>query len=200
MSYPYTPAFVAFCGGAPLEEIAHEFNIPIESLKAKIRQDAWRSLANRISGRIAVEVTSHDEALNKIETNRAKNYETAAKLRDHAIEIIHCLRAGTLRIKKRFQQKGQLVEQEVEPGPADWLSIATYLRTVTDMTYRALGDFQAQGGKAVQDAPAGTPSPPAPPITIVLPSAVARPRQERGLTIEVGDTATPPLLPAATEG
>lgn len=198
MAYPYTPAFVAFSGGAPLEEIAEEFKIPIESLKAKVRQEGWRGLANRITGRMVADVTPYDEAFKKIEANRAKNYEAAAKLREHLMEIIQHLSDGTLRIKKWFQRKGQMVEYQVEPSPADLLSIATYARTITDMTYRALGDFQAQG-KAVQDAPAASLTPPPPPITIVLPGPVSRPRYERSLEVEVGDASTLPLLPAPPE-
>ena len=182
MAYFYTPAFVAFCGGASLEEISEEFKIPIESLKAKMRQEGWRSLANRIAPRFGPETSPCDGILDKIEANRAKNYEAAAKLREHAVKIIEALCAGTLRIKKQFQHKGQIIEYEATSGPADWLSIATYLRTIADMTYRALGDHEASG-RYRADASPGT-TPPAPPITIILPDAIARPRLERGLEIE----------------
>lgn len=189
MAYPYTPAFVAFCGGAPFEEIAVEFKIPLASLQAKARQEGWRALANRMAVPGAGDRTPYAEKLDRCEVNRAKNYEIAAKLREHVVEIIHSLYAGTLRIKKRFQQKGQMVEYEAQPGPGDWLNIASYARTVADMTYRALGDHTANGGHKA-DASAGMP-PPAPPVTIVLPGAIAHPRTEHSLN---------PELPAIGQG
>ena len=159
MAYPYTPAFVAFCGGAPIEEIAEKFNIPIKSLQSKIRQEGWRALANRLCGRISTDWTPYEDVLAKIEANRAKNYETAAKLREHLTDMVGHLHAGTLRIKKLFQHQGRVVEHEVSPGPADWLNIATYARTIADMSYRALGDHVANGGYKA-DASAATPPPP----------------------------------------
>jgi len=184
MAYSYTPAFVAFCEGAPPEEISEVFHIPLKSLQAKMRQEGWLGLANRMMGRVVPDMTPNDDALAKCLANRAKNYENAAKLRDHAVVIIEALRAGTLRIKKQFQSKGQIVEYQAVPGPSDWLNIASYLRTIADMTYRALGDFQAQV-KPGQDAPAGAQTPPpAPAVTIILPSAIARPREERGIESE----------------
>jgi hypothetical protein len=205
MAYSYTPAFVAFCGGAPPGEIAEEFKIPLKSLQAKIRQEGWRGLANRMWGRIPADAGPNDGALDRIEANRAKNYEIAAKLREHVIEMVIALRAGTLRIKKQFQHKGQIVEYEAEPGPADWLNIATYARTVFDLTYRALGDFGANGGYKA-DASPGTP-PPAQPIAVFLPAAIARPREERSVEVECAPvepgsrqaTPMPPLLPAPPE-
>jgi hypothetical protein len=202
MAYSYTPAFVAYCQGAPVEEIAAELKIPVTSLQAKIRQEGWRGLANRMSGRIPADAGPNDDALNRIEANRAKNYEIAAKLREHVIEIVIALRAGTLRMKKQFQHKGQIVEYEAKPGPAEWLNIATFARTVFDLTYRALGDFGANGGYKA-DASPGTP-PPAQPISIILPAAIARPREERSVEVECAPvepgsgqaTAVRALLPA----
>ena len=185
MAYCYTPAFVAFCGGASLEELADEFRIPIESLKAKVRAEGWRGLANRIAPRFGPETSPSEGILDKIEANRAKNYEAAAKLREHAVTVIHALCAGTLRIKKQFQHKGQVIEYEAVPGPSDWLNIATYLRTIADMTYRALGDHEANG-RYRADAGPGSP-PPAPPIAIVLPDAIAKPREQRQIGSPVVD-------------
>jgi hypothetical protein len=201
MAYSYTPAFVAYCQGAPPEEIAEAFKVPIKSLLAKIRQEGWRGLANRMAGRFSADSTPNDDALNKIEANRAKNYALAAKLREDLIEIIERLCAGKLRIKKHFQHKGQIVEYEAEPTIADRVNLANYARTIADLTYRALGDHIANGGFRA-DASPETP-PPATPAIIVLPSVIARPRGERSVEVECapvepesGQATTPPLLPA----
>jgi hypothetical protein len=194
MAYNYTGAFCGFIRGATPGEIAEEFKIPLKSLTAKIRQEGWRGLANRMAGRIAADSTPTDDALSRIEANRAKNYEIAAKLREHVIEMVIALCAGTLRIKKQFQYKGQIVEYEAEPGPADWLNIAAYARTAFDLTYRSLGDFGANGGYKA-DASPGTPPPAQPMTTIVLPSVISRPREERGAEIDCA-----PVEPGRVQG
>ncbi len=178
MAYPYTPAFIAFCGGAPLEEISAEFKIPLDSLRAKIRQEGWRTLANRMSGRLQVEINPNESTLAKIEANRAQNYEAAVKLRDHLRTVIDHLCAGTLRVKKLFHNKGQVIEYAAEPTPGDWVNIATYARTIFDMTYRALGDWASDKGSKT-DTATGAPTP-APAFTVILPSAIAGPRMGGG--------------------
>jgi hypothetical protein len=182
MAYPYTPAFVAFCGGTPVDEIAAEFKIPIESLKAKMWQEGWRGLANRMAGRITVDLVPHDAALSKCERNRAKNYEAAVKLREHLTEILEHLRAGTLRIKKVFHYQGRTIEHAAQPGPADWVCIANYAMAIANMTYRALGDCVGNGGYKADVSPGA--APPVSPMTIVLPAAVANPRAERCRDVE----------------
>jgi len=197
MAYPYTPAFVAFCQGAPAEEISAVFNIPLKSLQAKMRQEGWQTLASRVAGSIMVNRTPNDEALSKCDENRAKNYEIASNLRDELGKIIENLAAGTLKIKKLWHNKGEVVEYLAEPTMADLLNIATFARTIHDMTYKALGDTVANGGYKADVNPGTTP--PTPPITIILPDAIARPRTQRtvdmvGVAIE--PTVTPPLLSA----
>ena len=177
MAYNYTSAFVAFCKGAPAEEISIELNIPIGSLKSKMRQEGWKSLADSLLGQNGPVPGNAGEALARIEANRAKNFEAAAKLRDELGKIIDQLLAGTLRIQKRFHYKGGIVECEAQPSLADLVQLATYARMVHDMTYRALGDIGANGGHKA-DVTAGT-QPPACPITIVLPEAISMPRTER---------------------
>lgn len=174
MAYKYGPALVAFSKGTPTEEIAEVFKIPIDSLKAKIREEGWNSLVNELNVPNFSCPKQTEEALKKCEENRHKNYEIASKLRDDAKQIIEGLLAGTLRIKKQFHNRGQIVEFEAEPTLADRVNLATYVRTITDLTYRALGDMAVNGGPGELLT---LPAPP--PVTIILPTAVAAPRQER---------------------
>src|SRR5262249_43722304 len=139
MAYLYTPAFVAYCKGASAEEIAREFEIPIESLKAKMRQEGWRTLANRLAPQEATNPRASERILDKIEANRAANYETAARLRNDLEKIVEALLNGTLRIKRQWQFRGKVIEYDAEPTIADRLNIANYARTIADLTYRALG-------------------------------------------------------------
>jgi hypothetical protein len=79
-----------------------------------------------------------------------------------------------------------VVRADVDPGIVDRVNLATYAQTIAQGTYRALGDFQGQE-KAGQDAGAGAAVPPGPAITIILPSPIAAPRNEREITGQVID-------------
>lgn len=174
MAYNYTTAFVAYSKGSTPEEISREFQIPLDSLKSKMRQEGWVGLADKVCGHYGPIPRNAAEALDRIEANRAESYAQAAKLRDHFNTIIEQLAAGTLKIKKSVLQKGQIFEFEVEPSISDLVSLATAVRMAHDMCYRALGD---QGAIAVQKAAvaAATQGPPAP-ITVIIPGIVATPR------------------------
>jgi hypothetical protein len=136
-----------------------------------IGADAWHNLAH-MSRKILPHRLGNGN-------NNTSYYLLPPVLREHLMHIVKALRAGTLRIKKVLHYRGQTIEYLAKPGPAEWLSIATYATTVANLTYRALGGFGALGGYTA-DVTAGTPAP-APPVTIVLPGVVARPRAERCL-------------------
>ena len=126
MAYPYTPAFVAFCQGAPAEEISAVFNIPLKSLQAKMRQESWQTLANRMAGSITMDRTPNDEALAKCEENRAKNYEIASKLRDELGKTIENLARRFENQKSCGCNKGGSCRVSDGAGAmADLLNIAT---------------------------------------------------------------------------
>lgn len=114
--------------------------------------------------------------------------------------VLAPLRVGTLRMKKHFLRKGQVIEYEAEPGIIDRLNIATYARTVAEMTYRALADHAANGAYKTDASPGITP--PSPPVTFILPGPIARPRGERSVEVDcppsasgTENSAKPPLLP-----
>jgi hypothetical protein len=169
MAYTYTPAFIAFCNGAPPEEISSEFGIPLKSLLAKIREEGWRGLANKLADRAAVSVTPSEKILAKIEQNRAENYGVADALRTELSRIITKLSAGTLKFKKVM--KGEIVE--VPPSPADLVNIATFARTIADLSYRALADSGTRDEPAGADA--ATTNPPGG-VTVILPAVAVHPR------------------------
>ena len=80
-----------------------------------------------------------------------------------------------------FHNKGQIVRTTREISPADLVNIATFARSVHDMTYKALGDTTAQTERG-QDGPPGQTQ--APQIIINLPSAIAQPRQQMAMLEE----------------
>jgi hypothetical protein len=176
-------AFTSFCQGVPVDEIATMFDIELATLQSKIYQEHWAQLRATLplgdTLKRDTEMTAPGQIkMLAMQANREKNLEAWVKLRDHAVEFIDRLRAGTLKMEKSWNNKGFVVTHETEPTTGDLVNIATYLRTISDGTYRALGDFQAQE-KPGQDGPAGTAAQ-APAITIILPNVIAAPRDQRG--------------------
>jgi hypothetical protein len=86
-------------------------------------------------------------------------------------------------VTKVFHYKGKTIEVEAQPSMADRVNLATYARTIADITYRALGDF---GEKSDLKANASAkPRETVPPITIILPKEIALPRAERARLAEL---------------
>lgn len=201
--YHWQAAFVAFCNGVPEDEIAAAFCIPYDKLKQRMSEECWSGLREKLpiatvpqAGAVATGEAPGLPArvnarLKMVEENRAENLRGFAKLREHALEMITAMQEKRLMLKKHFfaAKAGQVVEKEVEPGPGDWVNVATYLRTIADGTYRALGDFQGQE-KPGQDASAGATMPQAPAITIILPGAIATPRSAEPNQAQVIDLRT----------
>lgn len=108
--------------------------------------------------------------------NREINYKDADNLRKHAQGLLTSLVEGTLEMEQLYHNKGEVVRAARRLSPADMVNIATYVRIIQDMTYRALGDVVV--GEKGQDAPTGGNHAP-PQITIYLPAAIAQPRELR---------------------
>lgn len=185
--YSWQAAFVAYCNGAPEEEISQIFDIPEGTLRNRMVMENWRKLRDEVlvcrAGQESALPAKVDAKLKLIQENRAENLKVFGKLREHLLKVVTALAEGTgeapgLALEKQWHNKGSVVRAAVAPGPGDWVNIATYARTVAEGTYRALGDFAAQE-KPGSDAPTGAAPPTAPAITIILPAAIAAPRQER---------------------
>lgn len=183
---PWQAAFVAFCNGAPEDEIAQIFSIPADTLAERMRKENWRKLREDVQVNAIAQARNTlpdriEAKLKLIQANREENLKVFATLREHLIESVRALAERRLKLQKHWKGKfDQVITAEVDPGPGDWVNIATYARTIAEGTYRALGDFQAQE-KPGSDAPAGAQAPSAPAITIILPGAIAQPRSERRL-------------------
>jgi hypothetical protein len=189
-------AFTSFCQGAPFEEIAQIFEIELTTLTDHAQRERWVALRATLplgtAPAVDKEMTSVTQIkLAAIQANRDANLKAWAKLRDDAIDIIDRLRAGKLKVQKQWHNRGLVTEAEAEVSLADRVNLATYLRTVSEGTYRALGDMSAQE-KPGQDQPGGS-APNAPAITIILPMVIAAPRdqREKDTVIDLRDTATP---------
>jgi hypothetical protein len=183
--YNWAAAFASYCQGLPSSEVAMIHAIPENLLLSRMDSERWTSIAAKLNaGGAALQTTSMDEAKLKarmelMAENRKKNFDVACKLRDDLVEVVDKLRRGELKLEKQWCHKGMVVRAEVDLGIGDRLNLANYARTVCDLTYAALGD-RAAGMGAKDDGPAASSSPTPPPITIVLPGLISRPRSERG--------------------
>jgi hypothetical protein len=197
-TYTWDAAFVAFCNGSNVEEISEVFKIPLRSVKQRCMAAGWRALRTKlplITNKTGMELmtrqvnavadaklpTKVEARIARIEENRKHNLAVFAELREHLIEKVKAFKAGTLLVQKVFCTKGLITTYEAPPGPGDWVNIASYANQVAQGTYRALGDLAAQDKPHQDSGPGGGQLPIGPSITIILPAAVAQPREERSL-------------------
>jgi hypothetical protein len=208
MIYNWPAAFTAFCTGTDYDEISTVFGIPITTLRSKASNEKWPALREKVhshavalwnsehevpavsesgeapTSRSAVIIPDKVEAkLELIARNREENFRVACELRDHLMEQVKKLKDGSLILEKVFNGKEGISRADVSPGPGDWVNIATYARTIAEISYRALGDVQVtehrSTGAGANALGAGGAGGSVPAITIILPGAIAAPRAER---------------------
>lgn len=192
--------FVAYCNSCPVDEIAQVYDIELSTLQAYVTTQGWAKLRASIpqAQLTAGEKTSAKLAV--IEQNRAENLRSWVELRDQLVDVIKDLRSGKLKFEKLFHNKGFVVRDEIGPTTGDLVNITTAMRTVSDGTYRALGDFQASD-KGGQDGAANSQGA-APAITIILPGVISAPRELRAsvdVQAEVIDLRLPSESPKPSD-
>lgn len=208
-NFNWAAAFVAYVNNHPLQEISDGFGIPLVSLENRAKAERWQALRNELplgtnepltaapgltTGLVGPADPFHQgkgilvpeglpiaiqKKLEALMANRQLNYGQADKMRLYLDQIIEKLLSGELQMEQIFHNKGLIVRTTRMVSPADLVNIATFARTIHDMTYKALGDTTAQTEKG-QDGPAGHSTTP-PQIIINLPSAIAQPRQQAQL-------------------
>jgi hypothetical protein len=169
---PWAAMFVAYAQGTPLPEIAAAFGVSEPVLDRAARAQGWPAIASRNPLGVSVSPPNGVEAqvrLAEIETNRRANLHVAEMLRETLVDHLTRLKAGTLKMEKAFNNKGSIAYAELEPGPQDLQAYAAAAKTVSEMTYRALGDVlqgDAASGSGKGDGD----------TYIILPPAVATDR------------------------
>ena len=159
-------------------EIAHALAVPVSLLERWAHQESWARLAPKIP--VVATEARHDKAaklLERIEANREKNLTIAQKLQEDLLETVQRLRDGKMKTTRTFAN-GTVSQTEL--SLRDRCDLALYARNVAELSYRALGDIIDY-----QKPPGSEPSagPQVSQITIILPPAVASPRQERALAV-----------------
>ena len=172
--------FTAYCNGAPADELAQIFDLELSSVTNKIKTERWAALRANLPLGETLKSDSEMRGISEIrlaaiQANRDKNLAAWSLLRGHVISVIEKLAAGTLKMEKVFNGKTGITRvEDLDPTTGDLVNIATALRTATDGTYRAIGDFQAQDKPGQDGSVNGQPPPPS--ITIILPSVISQPR------------------------
>lgn len=170
-SPPFQAAFLSYCRGYPLGEIALFYGIPLVDLEKRALDEHWAQLAGEIKVPAAKGTRAGDMAVinERLEQNRTTNYRMFCKLRDVLVQKIGELQEGTLKVERLFHDKksGAVVSGWAEPGPSDLVSLATAAKTVAEGTYRALGDMVAAEDKSQRSLA------PAVGITVLIPGIVA---------------------------
>lgn len=191
-SYNFAAAFVEFCKGTSLDDISLALAIPITRLKSRAHGEGWSMLAPALPA--APTTCPAERDLARINENRERNLAIARQLQEDLGELIGKLRDGTLKLTRVFANG---LQTEVDPSIRDRADLANYAKNVAEMSYRAIGDVEKS-----RNAPgeAGNSGPQQ--ITIVLPPAVAAPREMRAYDIAsqvvTNDTpSAPPPEPMA---
>lgn len=193
----YEEAFVKYCGGVPLEDISLMCDIPLSKLEAHARNAQWPTLKARVEAQAQSLVPVHADEIARraemIQQNREENLRGWKKLRDDAFELLDDLREtkGVDMITQYWHNRGAIIEKRRAMTISERVQLATYLQTIAQGTYAALGDRVSSSGAKddVNSNPNGTPG-----ITIILPGVIAKPRAERsvnGSDTTVKPTATP---------
>ena len=174
--------FTAYCNGAPADELAQIFDLELSSVTNKIKTERWAALRANLPLGETLKSDSEMRGVSEIrlaaiQANRDKNLAAWVRLREHAVKIIEKLACGKLNMEKVFNGKTGITRVgDLEPTTGDMVNIATYLRTISDGTYRCLGDMSAQDKPGQDNTANGQPPPPA--ITIILPHCISTPRTQ----------------------
>lgn len=156
----YSSAFVDFCKGSPIEEVAEANGIPVDTLKVHAHRMGWRGLMTSMLDlrQNAMVPVKTSWAAVKLESNRQSNYEQATKLREMA--------EGYIR---------DAMDRGVQLPPKTLRDLACAVATIHDLTYRALGDVPAKKDANQSDRPANTA------IHVHLPAVLASPRPTKAV-------------------
>jgi hypothetical protein len=186
----FTRAFILYAHGDSLTQVAEQLEIPYDELVALSVRDRWHLLAKRDGAFLALDgALPEAEREMRVEANRAKNLSVLSDLQEDIASLVCKLKTDELEVA-RITPAGITVKGKA--NLKDRVDLVGYIKTVQELSYRALGDVVQAGNAAASNngIPNGT-------VTIVLPSVVSRPRGER-TTIEINAGSPPPMTSAKT--
>lgn len=168
----FTAAFVEFSKGKPLDVVALETGIPEHDLLKRARDEKWNALVPAVATpALAVATISGsetEEATIRVRSNRERNLAVVKELQDDLEEVVKQLRQGLLKVER---QTARGVTFTSGPNLKDRLDLVNYAKGIQELSYRALGDV-VTGTESGTGPASGT-------ITLILPSIISRPRNDR---------------------
>jgi hypothetical protein len=183
--YNWSAAFAEYAGRVAkgiedkesLRQTGEALGIPEGTMTLRAHRDEWQSLVafyQQPTGGCSSVVVQVDaeRAVARIQENREKNLVVIAKLQDDLLLVVQELLNGTLTTTKQTP-KGTLVKMPA--GIKERLDLVNYAKGVQELSYRALGD----AAPSRSDTSGGPGGAEAGQITIVLPTVVAAPRDQR---------------------
>ena len=190
----YGEAFVHYCGGTELQDVAMLMHCDVKKLEARSVAERWPTLRARMEAQQkSLQPVSADEIARRaelIQQNREANLRIVQKLRQDAENVVDELinSKGEDMITQYWHNKGEIIAKRRAMTIAERATLATYLQTIAQISYAALGDSRAASGTrddgSVSSSAQGQPG-----ITIILPGVIAKPRGERKV---VGNDTTLP--------
>lgn len=168
-SLNYSAAFVQYSKGIPLEEVSLALAIPLKSLLSRSLNEGWNKLIRQFNEPRGVAL--QENRFEIIQANRDRCLEIAKNLQQHLLKVSKDLMDGTLKVP-RLLKDGSVVS--MDPSPSDYASLGAYSKSVSEMSYRAVGDVLVaapEGGQAASQTPNQ--------IIINLPGAITAPRDAR---------------------
>jgi len=177
----FTAAFLLFCKGMSLPEIAEQFEISLPTLVKRARSEDWEMLAR--NGGAIVAPPPKPEIVSVTETQIVQKQQAIEANRKDILQSAQSLRTNIDKVLAVYQTENAILV------PGDILTMAKALKLVAEASMLALGDDlvtkQVPANQARGNPQAG--------IHIHLPSVVAAPRKVmKAVEEEVNRIELPP--------
>lgn len=186
---PTAAAFLTYIETGDLAMASELHGIPLDKLTRRASNERWAQLREVALSKGSLAVARSVERalgpdaakLELIHRNREKNFKIAEQMRDDLQDLVQGIRSGSLEIEEcKVQAKtGAIIRYNRKPSIGDRVALVNYASQIAALGYTALGDAPASrsadtgGGKG----PGGGSAAPQQ-INIVLPFAIAKPRDE----------------------
>lgn len=190
--YNWCGAFVEYCRGSSLDDVAAIHEIPLPTLRARADADSWE--LNRLK---AVSTFKKLDATPYLKPDDIEKRQAISReVRAETIEIAKLLMKDARRVaesiaedggttERQWQFQGQVIRADIPMTSSEKLQFATYVQSLANTIYSALGESQG-GGRPSEGGNMQTSNQPH--VTIVLPGVIGAPRAEReAITIDLSN-------------
>lgn len=181
-SVSWVAVFHSWCLGIAPRELASLYGVPIRAIQRRVKAENWPQLCETLPAeeKLPAGVLATRQRL--VWENRERNQALASKFRDGLAKVIEKFQRGNLKVEVVKANKDGVQVIETDAGPREIQQLASALKQVTDVTYRAVGDLTEHERKDGPNAH-GQPA-----VNIIIPNVVMRddePRQVDGFDRDV---------------